>query len=230
MPSDFPLALVLLRNRRYAPARGVDQRGTSHRNAPSVKLWDAAIVLFLKRLFQPPRLQAEGRELYRRIADQARLPVFYTEYGVPDTIDGRFEMLCLHAYALFHTLKGKGADSDLLAQAIYDAMFADLDGSLRELGVADLGVGKRIKTMTEALNGRIQAFDRGLAAGGSVLEEAVRRNVYGTVTPSDDQVRAMAAYLRRARGAMAAVSFDDLCAGRLALAAPEALEGTHATG
>jgi len=187
-------------------------------------------VLFLKRLFQPPRLQAEGRALYRRLADQARLPVFYTEYGVPDTIDGRFEMLCLHAYAIFHALKGKGADADVLAQAIYDAMFADLDGSLRELGAADLGVGKRIKTMTEALNGRILAFDRGLATGVSELDEAVRRNVYGTVAPSAAQVSAMASYLRRVRSALAEASFGDLCAGRLPLPAPTVPESTHATG
>ncbi len=93
-------------------------------------------------------------------------------------------------------LKGKGADAEALSQAVYDAMFADLDGSLRELGVADLGVGRRIKIMTEALNGRIQAFDRAFEAGGDALQEAVRRNVYGTATPSEKQVRAMADYLR----------------------------------
>jgi cytochrome b pre-mRNA-processing protein 3 len=186
-----------------------------------------AIVLFLKRLFQAPRFQAEGRALYRQITAQARLPVFYTSYGVPDTIDGRFEMLCLHAYALFHSLKGRGAEADALAQASYDAMFADLDGSLREMGVADLGVGKRIKTMTEALNGRIQAFDLAFAADGLALDEAIRRNVYGTVTPAEEQVQAMADYLRRIRVELAAMSLTDLCAGRLSLPAP--MEGSHAS-
>ena len=170
----------------------------------------------------------EGAALYRQIAAQGRLPIFYTGYGVPDTIDGRFEMLCLHAYALFHSLKGKGADADALAQATYDAMFADVDGSLREMGVADLGVGKRIKTMTEALNGRIQAFDRALAAEGLALDEAIRRNVYGTVAPADIQVRAMADYLRRLRVALAGTSMADLCAGRLSLPAPPEVEGSHA--
>ncbi|HEY3147206.1 MAG TPA: ubiquinol-cytochrome C chaperone family protein [Dongiaceae bacterium] len=185
-------------------------------------------MLFLKRLFQAPRFQAEGRELFRRITTQARLPIFYANYGVPDTIDGRFEMLCLHAYALFRSLKGKGADAEALSQATYDAMFADLDGSLREMGVADLGVGKRIKTMTEALNGRIQAFDRAFAADGLALDEAIRRNVYGTVTPAETQVRAMADYLRHIRVELAATSLADLCAGRLSLPAPATLEGSHA--
>jgi cytochrome b pre-mRNA-processing protein 3 len=190
-------------------------------------------VLFLKRLFQPPRFQAEGRALYRLLADRARRPVLYTLYGVPDTIDGRFEMLCLHAYAAFHGLKGKGGDADALSQTIYDAMFADLDGSLRELGVADLGVGRRIKTMTEALNGRIQAYDRGFAAGGDALEQAIRRNVYGTATPGDDQVRWMAAYLRSIRPVFVEASLDDLCTGRVMARVPEpsaALEARNATG
>ena len=179
-----------------------------------------AIVLFLKRLFQAHRFQAEGRELYRQIAAQARLPVFYTGYGVPDTIDGRFEMLCLHAYGLFHRLKGTGADADALAQAVYDAMFTDLDGSLRELGVADLGVGRRIKAMTEALNGRIQAFDRALAADDEALRAAIRRNVYGTASPGSAQIVAMAEYLRQIRAGLAAQPFEQLCAARLTLPAP----------
>ena len=137
-------------------------------------------MLFLKRLFQALRFEAEARALYRQIAERARRPVLFTLYGVPDTIDGRFEMLCLHAYAVFHGLKGKGADAEALSQAVYDAMFADLDGSLRELGAADIGVGKRIKAMTEALNGRIQAYDR-----DAELEQAIRRNVYRTATPSE---------------------------------------------
>lgn len=190
-------------------------------------------MLFLKRLFQTPRFQAEGRALYRRIAERARWPVLYTLYGVPDTIDGRFEMLCLHAYPVFHGLKGKGADADVLSQAVYDAMFADLDGALREIGVADLGVGRRIKAMTEALNGRIQAYDHGFAAGGGALEQAVRRNVYGTAQPSDQQVRGMAAYLCAMRPAFVAASFDDLCTARVMARVPEppaSLEVTNATG
>jgi cytochrome b pre-mRNA-processing protein 3 len=191
-------------------------------------------VLFLKRLFQAPRFQGEARVLYRQIAERARRPVLYTLYGVPDTIDGRFEMLCLHAYAVFHGLKGKGPDADALSQAIYDAMFADLDGALRELGVADLGVGRRIKTMTEALNGRIQAYDRGFESNGDGdLEQAVRRNIYGTATPTEDQVRVMAQYMHSIRNAFMQASFADLCSARVMSSVPEPpamLEGSNARG
>ena len=183
-------------------------------------------MLFLKRLFQTRRFEAEGRALYRQIAERARRPVLFTHYGVPDTIDGRFEMLCLHAYAVFHGLKGKGGDAEALSQVVYDAMFADLDGSLRELGAADIGVGKRIKAMTEALNGRIQAYDR-----DAELEQAIRRNVYGTVTPSDDQVRWTASYLRAIRAALARAPFKDIRDGSAMTLLPEpAPESDHATG
>jgi cytochrome b pre-mRNA-processing protein 3 len=190
-------------------------------------------VLFLKRLFNPSRFQSEARALYGEIAQRARRPVLFTLYGVPDSIDGRFEMLCLHAYALFHGLKGKGADAEALSQAVYDVMFADLDGSLRELGVADLGVGKRIKIMTEALNGRIQAYDRALAAGDAELQQAIRRNVYGTVSPSDDQVRAMAAHLWRMRAVCVRAPLEEFSTLRVMAQLPEApvtLEEPHAGG
>ena len=78
-------------------------------------------MLFLKRLFQAPRFEAEARALYRRIAERARRPILFMLYGVPDTIDGRFEMLCLHTYALFHGLKGKGADAEAFTQAANNA-------------------------------------------------------------------------------------------------------------
>jgi cytochrome b pre-mRNA-processing protein 3 len=212
----------LARHRRYA--QGVLRARTIAPRGGAVKFWDPAIVLFLKRLFQAPRFEAEARALYRQVAERARHPILFTVYGVPDTIDGRFEMLCLHAYAVFHGLKGKGADADALSQAVYDAMFADLDGSLRELGAADLGVGKRIKAMTEALNGRIQAYDR-----DARLEQAIRRNVYRTATPSDDQVRWMARYLSAIRDAMASAPFQGICDGSAmrALAEPTQ-EGSNA--
>ena len=161
-------------------------------------------------------MRDEGQRLYEALAGQARLPIFYADLGVPDSIDGRFEMLCVHAHAMFHRLRGRGEHADQLGQATYDAMFAGLDAALREMGVADLGVGRRIKIMTEALNGRIQAYDAALAgADGGELEKAVRRNVYGTVTPRDSQVAAIASYQRALRAALAVLADADFPAGRV---------------
>jgi len=183
-----------------------------------------------------PPIRAEAGLLYGQLARQARLAEFYTRLGVPDSIDGRFEMLCVHAHALFHRLRGQGAEADQLAQAVYDAMFLDLDGSLRELGVADLGVGRRIKVMTEALKGRLQAYDTALANMGAnmgaatgagaeqALRDAIARNVYGTVAPRPEQVAAMAGYLRALRAALAGASLADLVAGRLHFPPPPQVE------
>jgi cytochrome b pre-mRNA-processing protein 3 len=166
-------------------------------------------------------MRDEGRRLYEALAAQSRLPIFYAELGVPDSIDGRFEMLCLHAHAVFHRLRGCGAAADQLGQAAYDAMFAGLDAALREMGVADLGVGRRIKIMTEALNGRIQAYDAALAdADPGALPAAIRRNVYGTVGPqaapvSAPQVSALAAYQRALRASLAEADDARLLAGHV---------------
>jgi cytochrome b pre-mRNA-processing protein 3 len=168
-------------------------------------------------------MREEARQIYRRIAEQARLTVFYTALGVPDSIDGRFDLLCVHAHAVFHRLRGAGEQADQLSQAIYDAMFEDLDGALREIGVADLGVGRRIKIMTEGLKGRIAAYDGALAGSDeAVLRAVIARNLYGTVTtaPQPEQVAAMARYLRDLRVALAAWPVAELLAGKVVFPAP----------
>jgi cytochrome b pre-mRNA-processing protein 3 len=169
-------------------------------------------------------MRDEAGRLYRAVAAQARLADFYAHLGVPDSVDGRFEMLCAHAHALFHRLRGQGAAAEQLAQALYDAMFVDLDGALRELGAADLGVGRRIKVMTEALKGRIDAYDRALesieTAGEEPLRAAVARNVYGTVTPQPGQVAAMATYLRSLRASLAKADLAELIAGEVRFPPP----------
>lgn len=181
-------------------------------------------MLFLKRLFQSQPRRAEAAALYGALARQARLPAFYAGLGVPDSVDGRFEMLCIHAHALFHRLRGGDPAAEQLAQAVYDAMFEDLDGALRELGAADLGVGRRIKIMTEALKGRIDAYDTALGDRGPGAEDALRaalgRNAYGTVKAAAAQLAAMAGYLRDLRATLAECQTSDLLAGRIGFPAP----------
>lgn len=169
-------------------------------------------------------MREEAGRLYAALATQARRPEFYTRLGVPDSVDGRFDMLCVHAHALFHRLRGAGEAAEHLSQAVYDAMFVDLDGALRELGAADLGVGRRIKVMTEALRGRIEAYDRALAATApDALRDAIARNVYGTVSPAPAQVDAMAGYLRALRAALADTALADLTKGKVRFPPPPEL-------
>jgi cytochrome b pre-mRNA-processing protein 3 len=144
-------------------------------------------------------------ELYGRIVAQARRPEFYAGGGVPDSLDGRFEMLALHLFLVLHRLQRERADPACaaLAQALVDRVAADLDANLREMGAGDLGVGRRVKRMAGALYGRIAAYEAGIDAGEEDLQAAIRRNLFGTVDAGDNQVAAMARYLLAGRALLA---------------------------
>ena len=121
---------------------------------------------------------------YRRVVEQARQPGFFTDCGVPDTVDGRFELICLHAFLYLHRLKREQPRAAPLGQRFFDTMFADFDRSLREMGTGDLSVGREVKRMAQAFYGRIAAYEEGLAASDAVLPPALARNLYGTA-PAD---------------------------------------------
>ncbi|MHA1151490.1 MAG: ubiquinol-cytochrome C chaperone family protein [Alphaproteobacteria bacterium] len=159
--------------------------------------------MVLSDFFRRKPRDARARALYERVVAQARQPGFYRDCGVPDTVDGRFESIALHAFLVLHRLKADPGDTEELGQALFDVMFQDMDQSLRELGAGDLGVGPRVKRMAQGLYGRIAAYEAGLSGPAAELEAALRRNLFGTVTPEPDQVRTMAAYLRGAVDALA---------------------------
>jgi cytochrome b pre-mRNA-processing protein 3 len=143
--------------------------------------------------------EADARRLYAGLVEQARAPAFYDQLGVPDSLDGRYEMLALHMALTLRRLKREGAATAALAQALFDQMFADMDRSLREIGVGDLSVGKRVKEMARGLYGRIAAYEAGIAGSDPALEQALARNVYGTLAPPPRPALAeLARYVRRA--------------------------------
>jgi cytochrome b pre-mRNA-processing protein 3 len=96
--------------------------------------------------------------LYGSAVAAARDPYLYAALGVPDTLDGRFDAICLHVYLLIRRLNQDGAAGAEMAQAVFDAMFHDMDINLREMGVGDLSVGKRNRKMWEAFHGRSAAY------------------------------------------------------------------------
>ena len=156
--------------------------------------------------------------LYAGIVAQARRPEFFTTLWVPDSLDGRFETLALHAFLVLSRLKAERTlTARDLAQALFDALFADMDRSLREMGASDLGVGRRVKAMAQGLYGRMQAYDHGLREGDAILEAALRRNLYGTVAePLDATLTSVGRYLCRQRRSLAEQPFAELQAGRVA--------------
>lgn len=151
----------------------------------------------LTQLFRRPAHQEAAERLYAAVVDQARRPEFYERQAVPDTLDGRFELVALHAFLVLNRLK-QGEAPPELGQALFDAMFADFDRALRELGTGDLSVGREVKTMAKAFYGRVRAYEQGLAGGTELLADALARNLYGTVRPAPEHLQAMAAYLRTA--------------------------------
>jgi len=162
-------------------------------------------------------VSAAAAALNLRIVEAARRPGLFADFGVPDSLDGRYEMVCLHAHLVLRRLKAEHAATAELAQALFDRMFLELDQGLREAGVGDLGVSRRIKQMATGFYGRIAAYDAGLDAapeqGG--LEEALRRNAYGTVTPTEAGVTGLARLVRQTDASLAVQTLAELMAGRV---------------
>ncbi len=154
------------------------------------------------------------QRLYGAIVAQARNPAFYTDYDVPDTIEGRFEMILVHAFLLFHRLKDEGEERRSLGQKVFDAFCVDMDSNLREMGVGDLTVPKKMKRVAEAFYGRVGAYEAPLdARQADALGEAVLRNVYASRPETDLQAKALATYMIDAAGALKAIPFETFASG-----------------
>ncbi|TGQ53742.1 ubiquinol-cytochrome C chaperone [Mesorhizobium sp. M1C.F.Ca.ET.193.01.1.1] len=116
--------------------------------------------------------------LYAQIVAAARQKVFYSDWNVPDTLLGRFEMLSLHMYLVQHRLRGEGGAAAEVAQVLIDEFFLDVDHSLRELGISDVGVPKRMKKLAKMFYGRTAAYDGALRDDDrAALAAALARNV-----------------------------------------------------
>jgi len=169
--------------------------------------------------FRKFREKQAARRLYAVILGRAREAVFYEDFGVPDSVDGRFDMVALHTFLVLRRLKRDRPASAALSQALFDLMFVDMDENLREMGVGDLSVGRRVKDMAKAFLGRIAAYEAALAEerGGDALAAALRRNLYrGGAAADGGQIAAMADYVRRQDAGLAELPIEEMLAGRLA--------------
>lgn len=171
-------------------------------------------MMFLKRIFQKP-LPPE-RTVYEAIVAAARHPVLYADWGVADTVDGRFDMITLHAFLVLDRLKGEAAD---FRQSLVDEFFRDMDRSMREMGVGDLSVGKKVRKMAEVFYGRVAAYDKALLESPGALETALARNVYPD-GPPDSGVANLAAYVLEARNHLATQQPVEIMAGRITFKEP----------
>jgi cytochrome b pre-mRNA-processing protein 3 len=176
------------------------------------------------RLFRPRFHDATIDSLYGVIVAQARLPDFYEEFGVADSVDGRFELIVLHL-ALVARRLGREAEGAALSRALVDRFGRDMDDNLREMGVGDVTVPKKMKRMFEALYGRTRIYRSALnEAGSQALEAALGRNVFGgRARERPGAVARLAAYVRRAARELDAADGRQILAGRLAFPPPHAI-------
>ncbi len=167
----------------------------------------------LKRLFKPRPAVVAGRELYARVVSQARVPALYADLGAPDTLEGRFELYSLHTYLLLERLKEQGPQAGEIAQVLFDTYLSGLDNALRELGVGDTVVGKRMRKLGEAFYGRVQSYETALASlpDRTALHALVARTVYADRDPA--LAVPMADYLLAQREALSAQPLQTLVAG-----------------
>lgn len=163
-------------------------------------------------------------ELYGAIVAQARLPVFYQGFGVPDTLEGRFVLLSLHLFAVLHRLKDGGAQATAMAQALADRFTADMETVLRELGVGDLAIPKRVRKLTASGAGLLQSYEQALGKGEGALEAAIASALPGDESGAKAASARLTPYVLESLRSLESEATQEICAGRLRF--PEIPDGT----
>lgn len=160
------------------------------------------------------RYERAGYELYCAAVAAARAPGFYTDIGVRDTLDGRFDLVGLHVFLLIRRLQALPPPGPAIAQAVFDAMFNDMDTNLREMGVGDMSIARKVKQMWEAFHGRAAAYQAALdSSDPAALPAALARNVWrGGESP---QAAVLARAVRAMDAHLAGQDLPALAAGRV---------------
>ncbi len=165
----------------------------------------------LQNLFRVRPNDRVGLDLYAKMVDQARDPAFFTSLGVADEIDARFELYTLHVLLLILRLRDEGDAGAEVAQDLFDVYVSALDNALRELGVHDVTMAKKMRKLGEALYGRMTAYEAPIrAADRATLAEAFARNVYAGADGETGE--RLADYALRARAGLAAQSLERVLA------------------
>ncbi|WP_417483843.1 ubiquinol-cytochrome C chaperone family protein [Maricaulis salignorans] len=172
--------------------------------------------------FRPRPEKAIGKALYLALVQAARQPALYGEAGVPDTLEGRLELILLHTALAIRILRRDGGEAGrAVSQIAFDTMFEDFDIAMRELGVGDSGVGKKVRFMAEGFYGRSQSYASALDdADPAALELALSRNLLAADSV-DPRAAALARYVRTVVAALDETGGVALAQGELpALLAP----------
>jgi cytochrome b pre-mRNA-processing protein 3 len=167
-------------------------------------------------LFRRGRRDDSIERLYGAIVAQARLPVFYAGYDVPDSVEGRLDMIMLHTVLVLERTEAAGEALKALGQAVFDRFCQDMDDNLREMGVGDLAVPKQMQRIAGAFYGRARVYRTALAAAEQgLLVEALHRNIYQAKVGAEPQARRLASYVRDAVAHLREIGEADLAAGQI---------------
>jgi len=170
------------------------------------------------------RKPSHADELYGAIVARARLPVFYQGFGVPDTLEGRFVVLSFHLFAVLHRLKEGGASAAPMAQELADHFTADMETVLRELGVGDLAIPKKVRGLAASGAALLQDYEEALTKGEGALATSIACALPLDETSAKLASPRLTSYLMKVIRHLDAQPAVDLCAGRLELPEPCAEE------
>ena len=182
-------------------------------------------------MFRTSPYERPAQLLYKKLVDQARTPIFYADWQVPDTVDGRFDMIAIHLFLVLDRLEVDPQDTQdtaqpaqALGQRLVDHLVSDMDRSLREMGVGDLSVGKKVQKMARALYGRLEAYQvaRTTDPDGAALEMALCRNLYRAEEAEGLPLAQMKDYVETQISHLAELPFENLLAGNISFAKVEA--------
>ena len=172
--------------------------------------------MFFQRFFAPRPAVVAGRALFTSASDKARDPAFYEQGGVPDTYEGRFELYALHVILLLHRLKGEGSQVAETRQGLFDAFIRNLDEGLREMGVGDLSVGKKMRKLGAGIYGRLKSYDEALKQAEPVAAVAPLLNRTVFVDAETAATSGLARYVVAARDALANQPMEHFLQGEAA--------------
>lgn len=180
-------------------------------------------------LFRNKERDAQISRLYDQILAQARHPVLFTDGRVPDTVEGRIDMMLLHLFLLMHRLNDEKGEIHELARGVCDRFFAELDRAMREMGVGDLSVPKKMRKVADIYTGCSAAYGKALMSSDKAeLPEALLRNVYGRNEERRGEAQALADYIRRASEILAGVPADALVRDAIPFPSPPLTLGASA--
>ncbi|WP_306253546.1 ubiquinol-cytochrome C chaperone family protein [Parvularcula sp. IMCC14364] len=165
-------------------------------------------------LFKPDEVHEAASDLYNDIVEQARKPVFYLALEVPDTKEGRFDLITLHMFLVLRRLKTEPDTSGRFAQKLFNVMFRNMDHSLREMGAGDLTVGKKVRVLAEAFYGRVSVYGAALDSDDQeALLKALGRNIYDDEAYDRVVLRRLAEYISHTESDLSSQSVDRLMLG-----------------